>query len=95
MTRLDGSILTLAAGALGAVLLMSPAYAFNPQPDPPAEELAVPNALKSESAGTRQWRSVSPGPCRGRSRCSGWRSVSPGPCKAGNCQAPKGQKTGQ
>jgi hypothetical protein len=89
MTKFDGSILTLAAGALGAVLLMSPAYAFNPQPDPPAEELTVPDTLKSES-------SVSPGPCRVRSRCLGWRSVSPGPCKAGSrCQAPHGQKTGQ
>ena len=89
MTNLNRSILTLAAGALGAGLLMSHAYAFNPQPDPPAEELTVPNALKSESAGTLQVRSVSPGPCRARSGCSGWRSVSPGPCKAGSrCQAP-------
>jgi hypothetical protein len=93
MTNLNRSILMLAAVTLGAGLAAYPAYAFNPQPDPPAEELTVPDTLKSKSAGAWQWRSVQPGPCR--ARCSGWRSVSPGPCKAGSCQAPHGQKTGQ
>jgi hypothetical protein len=68
MTNLNRSILMLAAGMLGAGLLMSPAYAFNPQPDPPAKGVAVPNTLKSVSVGTSQAHSVSPGPCRG-SRC--------------------------
>jgi hypothetical protein len=91
MTKLHRSVLILAAGSLGTGLLFYPAYAFNPQPDPPAQQLTLTQALKNKSDGTFRPRSVSPGPCRARSV-----TVQPGPCRAvRGGQAPQGQKSGQ
>lgn len=46
------------AAAVGAVLMLSPAYAFNPQPDPPARILTRIDA-----------HAVLPGPCKDGTKC--------------------------
>jgi hypothetical protein len=67
--KLNRSILTLAAGLLSVALMMSAAYAFNPQPDPPAKRFTFGNTLKQKGGSPSGRRSVSPGPCKTGSPC--------------------------
>jgi len=69
VSKLDRSMLILAAGALSAGLVMCPAYAFNPQPDPPAKRFTASDALKQKNGTPAGWRSVSPGLCKTGSSC--------------------------
>jgi hypothetical protein len=68
VSKLDRSVLIVAAGTLGAGLVMYPAYAFNVQQGPPAK-VKISNVSKNKSGGTFGWRSVSPGPCKTGTRC--------------------------
>jgi hypothetical protein len=83
--KLDHSILTVAAGTLSVALVMSAAHAFNPQPDPPAKQLAFSNTLKQKGGSPSVRRSVSLAPCKSGNSC---RVVSPPP-------EPDGQKSRQ
>jgi hypothetical protein len=67
--KLDRSILTVAAATLSVGLVMSAAYAFNPQPDPPAKRPTFSNTLKQKGGSPSGRRSVSPGPCKTGSPC--------------------------
>jgi hypothetical protein len=69
MSKLDRSILIAVAGVLSATLAASSAYAFNPQPDPPAKGLTFGNTLGQKGAGPSGRRGVSPGPCKTGSSC--------------------------
>jgi hypothetical protein len=62
---------------LGTGPAMTPAYAFNPQPDPPAKMLIFSNSLNQQKNLNDKGLLSSKG------------AVSPGPCKTGNsCQLP-------
>jgi hypothetical protein len=89
MTKL-ATVLAAAFG-IGAIASASAAYAFNPQPDPPARirksfdpgntklnKFGKTSTKTSTKASAGSKVTVSPGPCRDASKCGNAGAMSPG-----------------